>query len=594
MMHSILLLLVTLCTAGTAAPDSKVTLEYTLTVNAADLSTYAVELRIRNAPASLTLAAHAHPEYDDKYWRFVEDMRVEARHFARPDSVRWEITGAGNDVTIRYVIRPPIVQPPRAAWRAFLTANGGVVGGPHSFLYLVGQENAPATVQLNLPAGWTAASGMTRDAAGKFLATDIFTLMESPIMVGRLHQFTFDVANTPHEVFYLPGAAPTAFDTTAFLGGVQKIVQQTLNIFGKAPYERYVFMFSDDAYGGLEHPNSVTLGAPSAELAKNPYGHSTEIAHEFFHTWNLMRFKPIEYRRVDYRVQPPVTGLWFSEGLSMFYADLLQRRAGFIMSEPTRIAHLEGLVSRYLDNPGYARFSAEQVSRTEYNSEPGVLGNHDLSSHQLGELIGATLDLIIRNATNGSRNMDDVMRSMDERHSTRGFTSTDIERVVSDVCGCVVKGFFDNHVRGAADFIDINRYLEPFGLRAVATRRQVTSQNGEVERDLRIRAWQATPDDTLRLLFWTPASIWVRAGLNTNDRVLSVNGVAVKTWPELRTQILAVPLDGVARVEVMRPTGRIMVDVRMTGYDRTMVRIEEVANASERQRRLRSAWEAGK
>jgi predicted metalloprotease with PDZ domain len=581
-----------LCTTGTAAAN-KVTLEYTLTVNAADLSTYAVELRIRNAPPGFTLAAHAHPEYDDKYWRFLEDMRVEARHFARPDSVRWELTGAGDDVTIRYIIRPPVVQSPRAAWRAFLTANGGVLGGPHSFLYVVGHEEAAATVQLNLPSGWSAAAGMMRDARGRFLAADIFTLMESPIMVGKLHEFSFDVANTRHDVFYLPGAAPVAFDTSAFLGGLQKIVQETLNIFGKAPYDRYVFMFSDDAYGGLEHPNSVTLGAPSAELAKNPYNLAREIAHEFFHTWNLMRFKPIEYRRVDYRVQPPASGLWFSEGLSMFYADLLQRRAGFIMSEPTRIAHLEGLLSSYLDNPGYARFSAEQISRTAYNSQPGALGNYSLSSHQAGEAIGAMLDLIVRDATNGARNMDDVMRSMDARHWNRGFTTADIERVVNDVCGCVTKTFFDRHVRGAAGFIDVNRYLEPFGLRAVTARAQVKSQNGEVERDLRIRAWQATSNDTLRLMFWTPESIWTRAGLNTNDRVLSVNGVAVKNWPEFRTQILAVPLGRVARVEVMRPDGRAFVDVPMTGYDRTTVRIEEIPTSSERQRRLRAAWLAG-
>jgi hypothetical protein len=130
-------------------------------------------------------------------------------------------------------------------------------------------------------------------------------------------------------------------------------------------------------------------------------------------------------------------------------------------------------------------------------------------------------------------------------------------------------------------------------LRAVATRTQVKSQDGAVERDLRIRAWQPTPDDTLRLLFWTPQNIWTRAGLNTNDRVLSVNGVAVRTWPEFRTQIVAVPLGGVARVEVVRPTGRAMVDVAITGYDRTTVRIEEIPNASERQRRQREDWLAG-
>jgi predicted metalloprotease with PDZ domain len=593
-MRSILLLLATLGTTAQAAPTtSKIAIEYTLTVNPADVSTFAVEMRIRNAPPSFTLAAHAHPEYDDKYWRYLEDLRVEARHFAQPDSVRWEITGAGSDVVVRYRIRPPVTQPLRAAWRALLTPNGGLVGGPHSFLYVIGEENAAATVRLVLPPDWIAVSGMTRDAQGNFSAPEMFTLMESPIMVGKLREWRFDVANVPHHVFYLDGLKPVAFDTTEFVNSVRKIVQHTVELFGKPAYSRYVFMFSDDAYGGLEHPNSATLGAPSADLAKNPYSHAPEIAHEFFHTWNLMRIRPIEYRRIDYRVQPPVSGLWFSEGLSLFYADLIMRRAGFIMDEPNRIAHLESLLSRYTENPGYARFSAEQTSRVEYNTAPGALGNYDLSTHLIGEVIGAMLDFKVRDATNGARNIDHVMRLMDERHANRGFTSHDVERVVNEVCGCNTSEFFNHHVRGAGA-IHFNHHLEPFGLRAVTTRVQVKLPSGEVERDFRIRASQTSPQDTLRLLLWNPESIWARAGLNTNDRVLSVNGVAVKTWPEFRAQIVAVPLGGTVRFEIVRPSGKTEISVVMTGYERPTVRIEEIPNASERQRRLLAEWLAGR
>ncbi|HEY0810576.1 MAG TPA: hypothetical protein VGD49_10465, partial [Longimicrobiales bacterium] len=106
--------------------------------------------------------------------------------------------------------------------------------------------------------------------------------------------------------------------------------------------------------------------------------------------------------------------------------------------------------------------------------------------------------------------------------------------------------------------------------------------------------FQPSPQDTLRLLLFTPESIWARAGLNTNDRVLSVNGVAVKTWPEFRTQIAAIPLGGVARIEVVRATGRSIVEVTVTGYERSTVRIEEVAGATARQLRLREQWAEGR
>jgi predicted metalloprotease with PDZ domain len=416
--------------------------------------------------------------------------------------------------------------------------------------------------------------------------------MESPILVGQLRRWEFRVKNVPHHVFYMPGSAPVAFDTAAFLNGIQRIVEQTSNVFARMPYREYYFLIADDAYGGLEHPNSVTLGARSAQLAENPYATAEEVGHEFFHTWNLMSIKPAEYRGVDYRVQRPVSSLWFSEGLSVFYADLMMRRAGFIMDEPTRIHHLQVLVERYLRDPVYERYSAEDISRVEYNTPAGTLGNFDPSSHLIGEMIAGVLDFLVRDATDGRRTIDDVMRKMEERHTGRGFTGRDVERAVADVCACNATEFFDRHVRGHAR-VDMNRYLEPFGLRMTVETKPVVSQNGEVERDFRIGAFQPTPQDTLRLLLWQGGGIWGAAGLNTNDRILSVNGKAVKTWPEFRSAIVAVPLGQTVTFDIVRGASRMQIPVVMSGYQREAVTITEIPNATPRQQRLRTQWLAG-
>ena len=592
-MKRILLILATLCTSSSIAfAQRPAAVEYTLNVDSVQANSFSVEMRIRNAPANFVVAAHAHPEYDDKYWRYLEGMRAENASVQRLDSVRWQVTGSRGDVTLNYRIRPPLAQPPRAAWRAFLTPKGGVTGGPHAFLYVVGSESASARVRAILPSGWTAVSGMNRSADSSFVAPNMFALMESPIMVGTLKEWRFNVAKVPHFVYYMPAMSPVAFDTAAFIDGIRRIVEQTVAVFGTPHYERYVFMIADDAYGGLEHPNSVTLGVRDGDLSKSPSSYAREIGHEFFHTWNLMRIKPIEYRGVDYRVQPPTAGLWFSEGLSILYSDLLMRRAGFKMPEPTRIEHLESVLRSYAEHPAYDQLSAEQVSRAEYNSTPGTFGNLDPSTHQLGELLGAMIDFIVRDATDGRRDIDDLMRAMDERFSKRGFTSADIQRAVADVCGCETKRFFDAHVMGGSR-IDVNHYLAPLGLRQVVTITPARTENGELERDFRIRAWQPTPNDTLRLMLWTTNASWSRAGLLTNDRVLSVNGVAVKSWPEFRTQIAAVPMGGAVRFELVRNGRPLTINTSMTGYDRTVVRLEELPNATERQLRLRAAWLAG-
>ena len=127
-------------------------LEYNLTVDPANLRQIGVTLHIARAPDTVRLAMAAHPEYDDRYRRYVTGFAAESRGMARPvvreDSAVWRVAGTGGDLTVRYAIALPEVQSPRAAWRPYLTPTGGLVGGPHSFMYLLGAERSAASVVL--------------------------------------------------------------------------------------------------------------------------------------------------------------------------------------------------------------------------------------------------------------------------------------------------------------------------------------------------------------------------------------------------------------------------------------------------------------
>ncbi|MEX2282048.1 MAG: hypothetical protein WEE89_06155 [Gemmatimonadota bacterium] len=585
--------------AAASSPDT-VRFEYRLTVDARDLQGFGVQLQFRKAPRSITLAAAAHPEYDDKYWRYLAanpnavDALGRALRVVRVDSVRWRIENpGGGDVAIRYRLQLPPAEAFRAAWKPFLSETGGLVGGPHSFLYVVGEERSPATVTLSLPSGWQVATGLRAgESPNTYRAPDLHTLMESPMLVGSLSKWTFDVQSIPHRVFYwrLPNAV--AFDTTAFVNGVERLVGQSFALFGSAPYRDYTFMFQDGAWGGLEHPNSVTLGAASANLARDPHSTLMETAHEFVHTWNLMRFKPIEYRGLEYTTQPPVAGLWFSEGLTLFYADLLVRRAGLPADDSTRVAHLETLITRYLSGPGNSRFSAEQVSRVAYNAGPGALGNYTASSHLQGELIGTMLDLVIRNSTNGQRSMDDVMRVMNTRFATRGFTGNDIEQVVSEVCGCSVKEIFDRHVR-AGNPIDFDRYLGMIGMRTSVASIPAANRDGSPAIDLRIWGYETANEPGVRLAISDPTSIWAKAGLNSRDKLLSIKGKSPKNWPELRAVLTTLKLGDTVDFVVERPDGRFETRVVVSGFNRPVVRIDALDTITEQQRQLREDWLRG-
>src|SRR5256885_8262614 len=162
---------------------------YTLRVDTVDLSAFAVELRLRNVPDTFRLAMVAHPEYDDRYWRYVEDLRVAAAGgpgaVTRADSALWQVVAPGGEAVVRYRIRLPAAESPRAAWRPFLAATGGLVGGPHSFMYVVGATLAPAHVTLELPPTWEALTGPEPPAGPRPLfAPSPAGLVGSPRVLG--------------------------------------------------------------------------------------------------------------------------------------------------------------------------------------------------------------------------------------------------------------------------------------------------------------------------------------------------------------------------------------------------------------------------
>src|SRR5918992_3106160 len=236
---------------------------YALRIDTTDLSGFDVEMRVRNVPHTFRVAIAAHPEYDDRYWRFVDGLRVDARGgpgtVTREDSALWRVVAPGGEATIRYRIRlPPAEGAVRAAWRPFLAPSGGLTGGPHAFMYVLGATLVPAHVTLDLPAGWDVATGLVPTSDPRtFFAASADILVDSPIFAGRFRSWRFAVDGVPHRVVYwpLPEAAP--FDTAAFVGALEGVVLQAVALFGRPPYREYTFVFQDGAYGGVDPPHST-------------------------------------------------------------------------------------------------------------------------------------------------------------------------------------------------------------------------------------------------------------------------------------------------------------------------------------------------
>jgi predicted metalloprotease with PDZ domain len=306
-----------------------------------------------------------------------------------------------------------------------------------------------------------------------------------------------------------------------------------------------------------------------------------------------MRIRPVEYRDVDYKTPPLSKGLWFSEGLTIFFSDLFLRRAGLAVFDSTRSFHLENLIRRYTATPAYLKFSAEKISEASYGPI-GMLGDYSAGTHLQGEVLGSMLDLIIRDASKGDKTFDDVMRKMLERFSgQKGFTSKDIEQAVEDVCGCNVHQFFSDHVYGSKQ-IDFSQYLKLLGLQYSIEWKDVLSNDQKPVSDLRAFVYQLPGENVLRITLSNPTVAWGRAGLHTGDIVKTVNEKTLTNSLDFRSIQRNAKIGDTIVVEVERPSGIQKINVLITGYQQPVVHIIQLSTINEKQRRLYEQWVSGK
>jgi predicted metalloprotease with PDZ domain len=576
---------------------SRMTILYSLTVNPDDFSGYNVEMHLRHAPHHFQLAMATHHEYDDRFWRYVQNFSIKTNagivRYVKKDSALWDITIQGNRADISYHIQLP--NTPRFAQRPFLTANGGLLGDIHSFMYMVRYNRNPCTVRFQFPEDWQIATGLAKTSkTNTFSAHSANELLDCPVLAGRLHQWKFIVKRINYTVAYLPvDDGKLHFDSVSLVNNIRKIVIQTVSLFDGIPYKNYIFLFEDGVNGALEHTNSVTIGAPDTSLAHNMQDTYSEIAHEFSHSWNLMRIKPADYTELNYGPKQCSAELWFSEGMAMFYADLLPRRAGLPVEDKTRLNHLNTLVNRYYADTGNMVVPPEKVSLAS-NNGPGSLGDYSPSIHLQGELIGSMLDMLIRNSTHGERSFDDVMRLMYKRFGkNKGFYASDVEHAVMDVCQShAVPTFFKNYVyEGKA--IDFAKYLHLIGLQLTLTYQPAVNKKGTPAPDNRIYIWRPADDTVYHLILTTPAGCWAKAGLHTGNVILSINDQPIKTRQIFNDMVNNLKIGDKVVMQVKRADGIQKIVLFLTGYQVPVVQITKIDNAGIPLKRLYNQWEKG-
>ena len=351
------------------------------------------------------------------------------------DKCSWQTDAqAGQPLELRYEVYAfdPSV---RTAW---LDARRGFFNGTSLCLRVHGQEHQPHRLQLQPVKGqpdWQAATGLTpvktdKKGFGLYQAADYDELVDCPVELGAFWSGSFTACGIEHR-FVVAGALPS-FDGERLLADTQKICEAEIRFWHgngaqagrKAPHKHYVFMLNavDDGYGGLEHRNSTALICNRRDLPrmgekKTGEGYTTLlglISHEYFHTWNVKQLRPDAFARYDYTRENYTPLLWFFEGFTSYYDDLLLRRAGLV-DDATYLKLLAKTVNLVAQTPGRHVQTVAQASFdawVKYYRQDENTPNATVSYYTKGALVALCLDLSLRAE---GHSLDTVMRGLWKR-----------------------------------------------------------------------------------------------------------------------------------------------------------------------------------
>ena len=332
----------------------------------------------------------------------------------------------------------------RTAW---LDMQRGFFNGTSLCLRVHGLEEQAHALTLSplKNSTWSVATGLTpvkvnKQGFGEYQAANYDELVDCPFEMGNFWRGQFTACGIPHE-FVVAGALPS-FDGSRLLADTQKICETEINFWhdkrpkSQAPYKRYVFMLNavEEGYGGLEHRNSTALicnrrDLPNLGMKKVPEAYVTLlglISHEYFHTWNVKQLRPSEFKRYDYTQENYTQMLWFFEGFTSYYDDLLLRRAKLI-DDPTYFKLLNKTINLVLQAPGRHVQSVAQASFdawVKYYRQDENTPNATISYYTKGALVALCLDLTMR--TEGTANLDKVMRGLWQRSKGGPMSEADL------------------------------------------------------------------------------------------------------------------------------------------------------------------------
>ncbi len=456
--------------------------------------------------------------------------------------------------------------------------------------YLPAYSEASAELSIEPPQGWKWVSSLPEGGRpGVVTAADWDELADGMVAAApSLVTTSSSLGNTSLVIAFTEPPADDV-DLEAVTSAHTDLVRAAGRTFGSIPFKRYVFLYkigSQGTHGGLEHADGTAMGLPEAAITstKALLDSMGLAAHELVHAWNVKRARPRQLKPYDYAGIQRTDLLWVAEGWTSYYGPLLLERAG-IESPDDFYTTLTGRIQSHRRNPANRFLSLEQLSLDSWLDRTAPYLSFR-TYYTKGSLTALDLDLRIRRASGGERNLDDLMRALldDPELRRTGYSLSDLRSHAAQLAGRSLDGWFDAAALKPG-YLDLEASLRSVGLRLVPDPKAPAAWTGLVLED---------PDHEQRgaSVRWAePESPAALAGIGGGDLLLAVDG---RTGSREELDHL---LDGAIpgqplHLTLLRDERLIEVVVTPAEPDplRTLVRVEEDPDAPAAAVAARNAW----
>lgn len=410
---------------------------------------------------------------------------------------------------------------------------------PASFMWIPALQDRPITVKFILPQNWKIATQLILKD-GLYHAPNLQYLMDSPTELSNFATKTWEVENPDglkQQVNIVLHGKTTEVNFTDFETKVKNIVNEAQAVFGELPrfdngeYRFLIDVLPTNAGDGMEHRNSTVITNKSESLDQSVNHVLGTVSHEFFHAWNVERIRPKSLEPFNFEKANMSEALWFAEGFTQYYGELLLARAGVNSTED--FTKTQGrFLNTVLNAPGANKYSPIFMSKRAVFVDAGVSidknnNSNIFSSYYLyGNITALALDLTLR--AQFGLNLDDYMKAVWQVHgkTENSYQVSDLENVLANYTNNpdFAKLFFEQYIYGIQK-ANFKSLLENAGY-ILKRSKPLTPWIGDVS--------YAETTDGLSIesqtIIGTPLYV---AGLDIGDKILKINDQTIKTTTDL-------------------------------------------------------------